>query len=68
MSIEASIDELYGDSKEKQWKEAEIQRLKEEQGIAQIEEPLIDEGLTVSDSEPNKLNGAAETFIENSEV
>ena len=65
MSIEASIDELYGDSKEKQWKEAEIQRLKEEQGIAQVEEPLIDEGLTVSDAEPEKLNGAQVSSLMN---
>lgn len=65
MSIEASIDELYGDSKDEQWKEAEIQRLKEEQGIAQIEEPLIDGELPVSDSESNKLNGAQVSSLMN---
>jgi len=41
MSIEASIDELYGDSKDEDWKAKEVQRLKEEQGIAEMEEPTI---------------------------
>ena len=41
MSIEASVDELYGDSKDDDWKAKEIQRLKEEQGIAEMEEPNI---------------------------
>ncbi|MEG2503259.1 MAG: capsid protein [Carnobacterium sp.] len=33
MSVEASVEELYGDTKEPDWKEIEVQRLKEEQGI-----------------------------------
>ena len=41
MSIEASIDELYGDTKDEEWKQKEIARLKEEQGITEIEEPTI---------------------------
>ena len=28
MSIEASVDELYGDSKTEEWKQQEVQRLK----------------------------------------
>lgn len=39
MSIEAAVEELYGDSKEQKWKEEEISRLKAEQGIAEMEEP-----------------------------
>lgn len=39
MSTEASVEELYGDSKPKEWKEEEVARLKEEQGIAVMEEP-----------------------------
>lgn len=31
--VEASVEELYGDTKEPDWKEIEVQRLKEEQGI-----------------------------------
>lgn len=38
MSIEASVDELYGDSKCEDWKAEEVQRIKEEQGIATVEE------------------------------
>ncbi len=32
MSIEASVDELYGDTKDDKWKQEEIARLKAEQG------------------------------------
>lgn len=38
MSIETSVDELYGDSKDEDWKEKEVNRIKEEQGIAVAEE------------------------------
>lgn len=41
MSLEASVDELYGDTKDDEWKQEEIARLKAEQGIAQIEEPQL---------------------------
>lgn len=41
MSIEASVDELYGDTKDEKWKEKEVARLKEEQGIAEMSEPTI---------------------------
>lgn len=41
MSIEASVDELYGDTKDDEWKQKEIARLKVEQGISEIEEPDI---------------------------
>ncbi len=39
MSVEAAVDELYGDSKDDEWKEAEVARLKEEMGIAEMTEP-----------------------------
>lgn len=41
MSIEAAVDELYGDTKDDDWKVVEVKRLKEEQGITEIEEPSI---------------------------
>lgn len=41
MSIETSVKELYGDSKDDDWIDEEIARLKEEQGIVAIEEPSI---------------------------
>ena len=41
MSIEKTIDTMYGDSMTKEEKETEIKRLKEESGIIQKEEPNI---------------------------
>ena len=41
MSIEASIDELYGDSRDDEWKKEEVARLKAEQGIVDVEEPAV---------------------------
>lgn len=41
MSIEAAVDELYGASKEDDWKAEEVARIKAEQGIAALEEPNI---------------------------
>ena len=41
MSIESIIEELYGDSKTDEWKEEEVKRIKEEQGIAEVEEPVM---------------------------
>ncbi len=41
MSIEASVDELYGDSRDEDWKKSEVARLKEEQGISVMEEPAV---------------------------
>lgn len=41
MSIEACVDELYGDTKDEDWKAEEVARLKAEQGIAVVEEPAV---------------------------
>ena len=43
MSIEAAVEELYGDSKDEEWKKEEIARLKAEQGIVELEEPGINQ-------------------------
>lgn len=75
MSIEAQIEELYGDSKDQSWKEEEVMRLKAEQGVAEIDDPamgaaamdltggLRDEGKSneppVQD-EPTGVSGAAQ--------
>ena len=56
MSIEASVEELYGDSKDSQWKEEEVSRLKSEQGIEEVEEPSLNTSLgdfEVKDGESN---------------
>lgn len=41
MSIEACVDELYGDTKDDEWKKMEVARLKAEQGIVDVEEPGV---------------------------
>ena len=41
MSIEASVDELYGDSRDDEWKKEEVARLKAEQGIVEAVEPAL---------------------------
>ena len=41
MSIEASVDELYGDSRDDEWKKEEVARLKAEQGIVDMTEPAL---------------------------
>lgn len=63
MSIEAAVDELYGDSKDEEWKAGEVERLKAEQGVQQMEEPAVNQTVeemntNESDIEVNKLNGA----------
>ena len=44
MRLEAAVDELYGDSKDEEWKEQEIARLKAEQGVQQMQEPAVNQG------------------------
>lgn len=41
MSIESIVEELYGDSKTDEWKAEEVKRIKNEQGITELEEPSI---------------------------
>ena len=47
MSIEAAVEELYGDTRDREWKEREVARLKAEHGMAALEEPTV--GLTWED-------------------
>ena len=41
MSIEAKVDEMWGDSKDKAWKDEEVKRIKEQQGIVVLDEPSL---------------------------
>lgn len=41
LSIEACIEELYGDDRTDEWKAEEVARLKAEQGLAEVEEPMV---------------------------
>ena len=45
MSIESIVEELYGDSKTDEWKAEEVKRIKEEQGIAEMEMPSMVGGV-----------------------
>lgn len=45
MSIEARVEELYGNDKDDEWKQEEVRRLKTEQGIAEMEEPAVNNEL-----------------------
>jgi len=49
MSIEACVEELYGDNKDEEWKEAEVARLKKEQGIEEFEEPALSADIVWDD-------------------
>lgn len=48
MSTEAAVEEMYGDSKDDDWKAEEVRRIKEEQGITELDEPTI---LNIEDEE-----------------
>ena len=54
MSIETSVKELYGDSKDEQWLSEEIARLKEEQGITMMNEPSINDDLDLDEMDLNE--------------
>lgn len=43
MSIEASVDEVYGDTKDEEWKAQEVQRIKAQTGIETMPEPAFTE-------------------------
>ncbi len=51
MSVEAQVDELWGDTKDEEWKKAEIKRIKEEKGITQMDEPSINEDIDLIENE-----------------
>ncbi len=57
MSIEASVEELYGDSKDDDWKKEEIARLKAEQGIQTLEEPKV--SFTAGEFQTNVKEGGS---------
>lgn len=64
MSVEACVEELYGDTQDNVWKQEEIKRLKAEQGITEMDNPaigtaaeqLIGGGYEGQDNEPHISN------------
>lgn len=65
MSVETSVDELYGDSKSEDWKAEEVQRIKEEQGIAGEEEKSELDDVDLTDTEEPDNNADDEENAEN---
>lgn len=45
MSIEAQVDELWGSSKDDEWKEQEVARIRYERGITELPEPDVGTGV-----------------------
>ena len=41
MSVETQVEELWGSSKDKEWKADEVQRIKSEKGLFTVEEPSV---------------------------
>ena len=51
MSVEAQVDELWGDTKDEEWKKEEVKRIKEEKGITSMDEPSINEDIDLIENE-----------------
>ena len=51
MSIDAQVEELWGDAKDEKWKKEEVQRIKEEKGIVTMEEPAIADDIDLIENE-----------------
>ena len=54
MSIDAQVEELWGDTRDNDWKQKEITRIKEEKGIVSMEEPSINLELLENNEMLNK--------------
>lgn len=56
MSIEAQVEEMWGDSKDEAWKAEEVKRLKAEQGLIETDEPSVAgyDGLEGTLNEPGQ--------------
>lgn len=51
MSVEAQVEELWGDTKEDEWKAEEVQRIKYERGIEELSEPAINQDIDLIENE-----------------
>ena len=48
LSIEACVEELYGDDRSDEWKAEEVARLKAEQGLTEVDEPAVADDMWAS--------------------
>lgn len=51
MSIEAKVDEMWGDSKDDEWKAEEVARIKAQSGIAEVNEPTLADPWGITETE-----------------
>ena len=56
MSVESIVDEIWGDTKDAEWKAEEVKRIKQEKGIEILDEPAINKDVELIENE-NVLNG-----------
>ncbi len=55
MSIETSVEQMYGDTWTDEEKKAEVERIKAEQGIAVVNDPAVNiEGVVIDESKSNE--------------
>jgi hypothetical protein len=50
MSVESQVEELWGDTKDAEWKAEEVLRIKQEKGIEVLEEPAINQDLELMEN------------------
>lgn len=51
MSIESQVEELWGDTKDEEWKAEEVKRIKNEKGIVEMDEPSVNKDLDLVEEE-----------------
>ncbi len=51
MSIESQVEELWGDTKEDDWKKEEIKRIKQEKGIEVMDEPAVNKDIELVENQ-----------------
>ena len=56
MSVETRVEELWGDTKDAEWKKQEVLRIKQEIGIEITDEPAVNKDVELIENE-NVLNG-----------
>lgn len=61
MSVEAQVEELWGDTKEEEWKAEEVKRIKYERGIEVMDEPAINQDLDLIENEVEESKELEET-------
>ena len=51
MSVETQVEELWGDTKDAEWKAKEVKRIKQEKGIEIVDEPAINKDVDLIENE-----------------